>query len=197
MRKLQQLGALALAALLIVSSAPLLTAADDVSVGQFVQRIAAAKNLEATDSFVAADSLSRAGVQLPAGIVFSNSLREADVVVIARSLGINVRSGDPDATFGDSQVDRFFLSFSRELTAAGTEEDNSASSTPDYDLFDDLVQNNPGNGDGDVTGDWFWWWKGWFPGYWWSKWQDHWSGKWKGKWKGKGKGGKKTPKDPH
>ncbi len=197
MRKLQQMGAVALAALLVATTVPALTAADDITVGQFVQRIAQTKDLQADDAFVAAESLARVGVQLPASVVFSNKLREGDVVAIARSMGINVRSGDPDATFGESQVDRFFLSFSREITAVGSDDEATASSTPDYDLFDDLVQNDPGNGDGEVTGDWFWWWKGWFPGYWWSKWQDKWLGKWKGKWKGKGKGGKKTPKDPH
>lgn len=194
MRKLQQIGALSLAIALVIASAPALTAAQPMTVGQFVERIATAKNLDAANAYVAADSLAANGVRLPADIVYTDTLTEGDVVSIARTLGINVRTSDPEADFTQNQADRFLLSFSRELSSTPQAQ---TSSTPDFDLFDDLVGiQGPGDGPEDgISTDWFWWWKGWYPGYWWSKWQDYWAGKWKGKWKGKG--GKKTKKDPH
>ena len=189
MSKLRKAGALAVALMMVVASAPALVAADDLTVGQFVQRIADAKGVDAT-----VDGLASVGVRVPADLEFSAKLTEGDVVDIARAMGINVRSGNPDASFTADQVDRFFLSFDSDITAG-------QSSTPDFDLYDDLVDIDPGLGDENVSGDWFFWWKGWFPGYWWAKWLGEWIGKWKGKWKGKGKGGKKgggkTKKDPH
>ena len=194
MRKLQQIGAMSLAIALVIASAPALTAAQPLTVGQFVERIATAKNLDAANAYVAADALAANGVRLPADIVFTDALTEGDVVSIARTLGINVRTSAPEADFSQEQADRFLLSFSRELSSTVQ---NDQSSTPDFDLFDDLVGvQGPNDGPEDgISTDWFWWWKGWYPGYWWSKWQDYWAGKWKGKWKGKG--GKKTKKDPH
>ena len=194
MRKLRQAGAVAVALLMVAASAPVLTASDSVTVGDFVQRVAEAKGVDSTDAYASVSSLAGVGVRVPADLEFSSPLTEGDVVAIARSLGINVRSGNPDASFTADQVDRFFLSFDSDITAG-------QSSTPDFDLYDDLVDIDPGLGDENVSGDWFFWWKGWFPGYWWAKWLGEWIGKWKGKWKGKGKGGKKgggkTKKDPH
>ena len=194
MRKLRQVGAVAIALMLVVTTVPSLTAADSLSVGQFVQQIAQSKGVDSSDVFAAENALARVGVRLPADLDYNAQLTEGDVSAIARTLGINVRSGNPDASFSSEQASRFLASFQEEIVT-----ESAPSSTPDFDLFDDLVSLEPGEGQDEINGNWFWWWKGWFPGYWWSKWQEYWAGKWKGKWKGKGKGGKgkKTKKDPH
>ena len=193
MRKLRRAGALAVALLMVVASAPVVTAADSLTVGDFVKQIADAKGVDSSDAFASVNGLASVGVRVPADLEFSAPLTEGDVVAIARAAGINVRSGNPDAVFGVEQADRFFASFSDELTTG-----NSA--TPDFDLYDDIVSVEPGLGDENLNGQ-IWWWKAFFPGYWWAKWFGQWIGKWKGKWKGKGKGGKKgggkTKKDPH
>ena len=142
MRKLRQAGAVAVALLMVAASAPVLTASDSVTVGDFVQRVAEAKGVDSTDAYASVSSLAGVGVRVPADLEFSSPLTEGDVVAIARSLGINVRSGNPDASFDQEQTNRFFLSFTDELT-----NDASASSTPDFDLFDDLVSLEPGLGD--------------------------------------------------
>jgi hypothetical protein len=104
---------LAIAALLAVSAAPALAA--DVTVGQFVQELARAKKLNATDARVAVDSLRTVGVRLPSDLKLSDRLTEAEVVRISRSVGLLVSTANPEAPFDDEQMDRFFDVFGVEL----------------------------------------------------------------------------------
>jgi len=89
--------------------------ASDVTVGQFVQELARAKKLNATDPVVAADSLRTAGVRLPDDVNLSRRLTEADVVRISRSVGLLVSTTNPESPFDQDQMDRFFVVFGSEL----------------------------------------------------------------------------------
>jgi len=115
MRKLGRIGALALAFVIVAAVAAPVVMANDVTVGDFIQRLARAKNLNATDAAIAADSLRAVGVSVPANLRFSDRLTEGHVAVIARNAGLNVRTSSPEANFDDAMVDRFFVSFASEL----------------------------------------------------------------------------------
>jgi len=90
-------------------------ATGDVTVGEFVQRLAKVKGVNAVDPILAADSLAAIGIYLPTYLKHSATLTEGDVALIARSAGLNVRSGNPEAVFDDSMVERFFTSFASDL----------------------------------------------------------------------------------
>ncbi len=135
MRNLLRVGGVAIASVLAVALMSPVIAADDVTIGEFVQRLARAKGLSATDSAVAAEALAKSGVRLPGNLNFGKRLTEGDVAMIARTAGVNVRTGEPDAGFDGEQVDRFFSSFAGDL---------------------DNVVERPGGGDnrGQDWGDW-------------------------------------------
>jgi len=114
------LRALAVAVLLAATAAPALAA--DITVGQFVQELARAKKLNATDPVIAAESLRTVGVRLPADLGFSRRLTEADVVRIARSAGLLVSTTNPEAPFDQEQMDRFFVVFGSELNTTAEAE---------------------------------------------------------------------------
>ena len=94
---------------------PSLAGPSDVSVGDFVKRLAQAKNLESTDAEVAVDSLHHAGIALPTDLELSRDLTEGDVARISRALGLAVTTNRPEAGFSGEQVDKFFASFQVEM----------------------------------------------------------------------------------
>ena len=104
---------LAIAVLLAATAAPALAA--DVTIGQFVQELAQAKKLNATDARIAADSLRTVGVRLPADLRLAERLTESDVVRISRAAGLLVSTANPEAPFDDEQMDQFFVVFGAEL----------------------------------------------------------------------------------
>lgn len=112
MRNLMRLGAVAIAVIVL---AALPVNAGELTVGQFVQQLARAKNLNATDASVASDALAGVGIILPSTLSYSTLLTEGDVAQIARVAGLNVRTANPMATFDSDKADRFFTSFSSEL----------------------------------------------------------------------------------
>ncbi len=110
----KHLAAIAIVAVAVVAFvAP--AVADPVTVGQFVQELARAKKLAATDPQTAAASLAAVGVKLPAGLDMTRSLTEGDVARIARATGLNVKATNETASFDDRQLDRFLTSFSSQL----------------------------------------------------------------------------------
>ena len=119
MKSLVRASATVAAALLVVALAAPAVAANDVTVGQFVQRMAMAKNLNSTDAMIAADSLRVVGVRLPADLKMDARLTEADVVNISRAAGLRVTSSNPDKAFTSSQVDSFFFAFADEIDVNG------------------------------------------------------------------------------
>lgn len=134
MKMVNKLGAIAIAFAVVAVLALPAFAAGDVTVGQFVQRLAKEKNLNSATLEIAADSLTAVGVSLPAGLDFSARLTEGHVSRISRSMGLNVTTSRPERAFDDGQVDSFFSTFSLEL-GAGAGDDDSASTrggeTPD------------------------------------------------------------------
>ncbi len=126
---------LALVTLASVATSPAAATDEETTVGRFVVELAKAKKLTATDARVAAASLADVGVELPKELDFEKRLTEGDVVLLARAAGLNVSSTDPDRPFDAEQVDRFFLAFSAELSAArregiGTRDDGSGHPGP-------------------------------------------------------------------
>jgi len=113
----KRLGALLVALAMIAVAMPAF--AGDATVGDFVIRLAKARNLGATDARVAADSLRGIGVRLPAEMNFSKRLTEGDVATLSRAVGVNVTTATPDNTFTDDQVDRFFAAFAVNLQNPG------------------------------------------------------------------------------
>lgn len=90
-------------------------AAEDYTVGQFVQRLASKKKVDASSPSVAAASLAAVGTPIPATIDLSKPLTEGDVVEISRSLGLRVTTSRPGTVFDRIRVDRFLGAFAVEL----------------------------------------------------------------------------------
>ena len=120
MRKSERFGAMAVAILIVAVMTVPAFASTGITVGQFIQRLAMSKNLNATDARVAAGSLADAGYRLPAGLNYSEALTEGHVAGIAGAVGLKVRTTKPDAGFDQGNVDRFFKSFRRELRKPGS-----------------------------------------------------------------------------
>ena len=117
MKNLKRIGAVAIALVMALAVAGPASASDDITVGEFIQNLARAKNLNASSARAAADSLASVGVFLPRNLDYGKVLTEGDVSSIARSAGLNVRSANPSAKFDSVKADRFFNSFGRELKA--------------------------------------------------------------------------------
>ena len=114
MKSLIRCGATAVAvALAVAVAAPAFAA--NVTVGEFVQRVAIVKNLDATDGLVASESLRATGVRLPADLDLNAQLTESHVVAISRAVGLRLTSSNPDRVFESDQVDSFFVAFGSEL----------------------------------------------------------------------------------
>lgn len=105
---------LLMTALIVTIATPAL-AAQDMTVGQFVQELARSRGLESTDGITALEALSSSGVAMPVGLHMESNLTERDVVSLSRAVGLNVTSSQPNKAFDASHADRFFASFSREL----------------------------------------------------------------------------------
>ncbi len=110
----KRLGALFVAALLVTAAVPAF-AASDATVGEFVIKLAKARNLAATDARVAVDALRGIGVRVPADLNYSKKLTEGDVARLSRSFGLNVTTTTPDNSFDADQVDRFFATFGTDI----------------------------------------------------------------------------------
>lgn len=90
-------------------------AASDITVGEFVQRLALAKGLAGSDLTVAKHSLRGIGIRLPDELEYNRRLTEGDVAEISRAAGLSVRTSNPDNTFTAQQADAFFVSFKDDL----------------------------------------------------------------------------------
>jgi len=123
---LKRLGALFVAAMFVVAAVPAI-AASDATVGDFIIKLAKARNLAATDAFVATNSLRGVGVRVPEDLNASKRLTEGDVTRLSRLVGLNVTTTSPDDAFNSSQVDSFFATFGTEIGFKnGTESGNTA-----------------------------------------------------------------------
>ena len=112
---IKRIGPIAAAAALFLAFVTPAMAASDITVGDFVQRLAAAKGLAGTEARVAVDALRGIGVRVPADLNYSKKLTEGDVTILARSFGLNVTTTNPDNLFTTDQVDRFFATFGGDI----------------------------------------------------------------------------------
>ena len=114
-------------------------AASDFTVGQFVQQLAESKKLDADNPQIAASSLSARGTALPTTLNLSKRLTEGDVVEIARAMGLNLTSSQPENDFGRIQADRFLTVFATEfgignsMLRTGEDEDDQGEDGEDGD----------------------------------------------------------------
>ncbi len=113
------LGMMTVAAMIAMAWVPTQAGAD-VTVGEFIQRLAREKSLAGNDAQDAAESLRAAGFLLPNGLDASASLTEGHVAAIGRALGLKIRTSRPDAGFDRIHVERFVGSFKRELRKPGS-----------------------------------------------------------------------------
>ncbi len=133
-KRVSTIAAVAALCLAVVTPA---MAASDITVGDFVQRLAKAKGLAGTDTRVANDALRGVGIRLPGDLNFANRLTEGDVAVISRAAGVTVRTSNPLSAFTSQQTDMFFINLRDDF---GGDENGTKSHT------------NPGAGDGPGTG---------------------------------------------
>jgi hypothetical protein len=112
-------------------------AASDITVGDFVQKLASVKGVASTDARVANDSLRGLGIRLPGDLEFSSRLTEGHVAIISRAAGLNVLTSNPLNDFTSQQTDAFLINFKDEFGSDG----NSLRS-----------DTNPGGGSGPGTG---------------------------------------------
>ena len=97
-------------------AAPVL-AADEVSVGNFYQKLAELRGLPAGDVATAVASLEASGLNVP-GLKVDKALTEGDVATIAQASGLQVNTSRPDAPFTPTQVDAFISAFGKDLGGA-------------------------------------------------------------------------------
>ena len=142
MSKFKRLGVLVVA--LALAAVPALAAAS-VSVGDFVQGLARAKNLGASDASAAVASLAGVGIRMPAGTDLGRPLTEADVASISRLAGVKVTTTRPDAPFDEQRLQRFFTTFANEL---GPKTGGETVSTRNGETPDGQSGDAPGNGPG-------------------------------------------------
>lgn len=135
MKEFSRLSATVVASLLVVALA-LPAVAADMTVGNFVQKLAREKKLDATDAQTAVDSLAAAGVRLPADLQLNGRLTEGDVARVSRSAGLNVTTARPSAYFDAARVDLFFNTFAYEL-GPGRGTDGLLADSGDQRSFDD------------------------------------------------------------
>jgi hypothetical protein len=136
--KLKHLSALVIA-LMLVAAIPAL-AASDYTIGQFVQELARVKNVNATDSRIAVDSLRAVGIRVPAGLDLTAALTEDAVVDISRAAGLRVATNNPGAPFDEGQVASFFSAFAVELGVGGEQDDPPTTQDRDPDKFDPFTK---------------------------------------------------------
>jgi hypothetical protein len=132
----KRLGALFVAALLVMAAVPTF-AASDATVGEFVIKLAKSRNLAATDARVAGDALRGVGVRVPPDLNYSARLTEGDVTRLARSFGLNVTTTTPDSSFSSAQVDTFFATFGTDINTklAGEQQQMRGSDGPPFNPY--------------------------------------------------------------
>ena len=137
MTRIKRFATVAVAAALSLALVAPAMAASDITVGDFVLRLAKVKGVGSTDARVAGDALRGVGIRLPGNINYANRLTEGDVAEISRAAGFNVHTSNPDNAFTGQQSEAFFISFGDKLGG----DDNSIKS-----------DTNPGQGSGPGTG---------------------------------------------
>ena len=116
---IKRIGMIVASAVMCLAFVTPAVAASDITVGDFVQRLAIAKGLAGTDVRVANDSLRGIGIRLPSELQFGNRLTEGDVATISRAAGLTVKTSNPLNDFTSQQTDTFLVSFKDDLGSDG------------------------------------------------------------------------------
>lgn len=119
MTSIKRVGTITAVAALCLAFVTPASAASDITVGDFVQRLALAKGLAGNDVRVANDALRGIGIMLPVELNFRKALTEGDVAAISRAAGLTVRTSNPGNEFSSQQTDTFFVSFRDDLAGDG------------------------------------------------------------------------------
>lgn len=90
---------------------PAVASEAQVTVGDFLMRVAAARDLPAADASQALRSLRASGVGVPA-LDLAAPLTQGAVVRLSGAIGLALRSSSPHSKFSSEQVDRYFVTFS-------------------------------------------------------------------------------------
>ena len=109
MKLSKHVGILAAAVVILAAFAPA-ALAENVTVGDFLARIASAKELSAADGASAERSLRSAGYNIPS-LDLNAALTEGMVVQISNSFGVNVRTSNPTGPFSLVQVNSYMNAF--------------------------------------------------------------------------------------
>jgi len=88
---------------------------EDITVGDFIQRLANSLGYHDTGIISATDALKANGIHISPDLDFKSLLTEQDVVTLARAAGLNVITSHPDRLFNKNQLERFFQAFAIEL----------------------------------------------------------------------------------
>ena len=110
------------ATLLFVAPAALAAQDDSATVGWLLREIASARGLSAPTEAGSAETLNAAGIAVPS-LDPAKQLTERDVVVIGKSLGIDVTTRTPDAPFNKSRGRAFLSAFRDEIGGTGDNQD--------------------------------------------------------------------------
>ena len=111
MKRVIQVVLLALVVVAVMAPA---SAAEKVTVGDFLAQIAQAKQLPATSGSTALQALRNAGVALP-DLDTNATLTEGTVAQVANSLGLKVTSSNPSAPFSQGQMNAFVTTFASDI----------------------------------------------------------------------------------
>ena len=104
-------------------------AGEEATVGWFLQRVAAARHLQATTPAQAERELREAGVQLTK-LDLNKPLTEGDIVSVGQSLGIKVTTQNPTALSDQRQAQSFIVAFGPEVGTSGSEKTRDAGGIP-------------------------------------------------------------------
>ena len=104
-------------------------AGEGTTVGWFLQRIAAARNLQATTPAQAERDLRASGVGL-SKLDLDKPLTEGDIVIVGQSLGINVTTQNPTALSDRRQAESFIVAFGPEVGTSGSAKTRDAGGVP-------------------------------------------------------------------
>jgi hypothetical protein len=113
--------------LALVVAFPAFAIANRVTVGDFLVRVAAARDLPAADASQAVRSLRATGIGVPA-LDLSAPLTQGVVVQVSGVFGLSLRSSSPNSEFSAEQLERYFVTFEDEIGDGDLPTDDSGES---------------------------------------------------------------------
>ena len=121
------------------------TGNSSATVGDFLRANAEIKGLESGDAAQAVAALRNAGYAIP-DLALDRLLTQGDVVRISQSLGLNVTTSTPEATFGENELGNFFSAFGETLSGGTSAGGTTANSEPPDGKDDGPANPDPPSG---------------------------------------------------